>query len=208
VKRYGGTAIVQDPDDAVVSSMPKNALQEVQVDHCVPAIEMASLLANLSQQKPNANVEGMKDEQTKKEIEIAAGEYALKKNIFKYGKLTPYTCPECQGVLSQLNEGDLVRYRCHTGHAYSADALMLSLTENIEDNLYKAMRGMDEAIMLLNHIGDRLAEANQPRPAAVYFQKAKEAEERSQLLRKAILKQEHLSGEIMLQQAGKTNDDK
>ena len=206
VKRYGGIAIVQDPDDAAVPSMPKNAMKEVQVDYCVPASEIAALLAELSHQKPNENVEGMKDEQIKKEIEIAAGDNALKKGIFNHGELTPYTCPECHGVLSQLKEGSLVRYRCHTGHAYSADALMASISEDIEDNLYKAIRSMDESIMLLNHVGDHLAEANQPKLAAVYFQKAKEVEDRSQLVRKAVTNQQHLNKEIMQQEAGEMNN--
>ena len=179
VKRYGGIAVVQDPHDAEVPSMPQNAMHEVEVDYCLPATELANLLVEISQQKLNENSEAMKDAQTKIEIDIAAEENALQKGIFKYGELTPYTCPECHGVLSQLKEGNLVRYRCHTGHAYSSDALITSITENIEDNLYKVIRGMEESILLLNHIGDHLAEANQPKLAALYFQKAKETEERS-----------------------------
>ena len=208
VKRYGGIAIVQDPNDAEVPSMPENAMREVEVDYCLPATALANLLIELSQQKPNDNTEVMKDEQTKTEIDIAAEENALQKGIFNYGELTPYTCPECHGVLSQLKEGNLVRYRCHTGHAYSTDALITSISENIEDNLYTVIRGMDESIMLLNHIGDHLAEANQPKLAALYFKKAKETEERSQLVRKAVLKHEQLSKEIMQQQAENEGDDK
>jgi len=208
VKRYGGVTVVQDPGDAEVPSMPRNAMREVEVDYAVPAAEIANLLVSLALKKPNENTVVMNDEQIKKEIEIAAEENALQKGIFDYGKLTPYTCPECHGVLSQLKEGSLVRYRCHTGHAYSLDTLIQSITENIEDNLYNVLRSMDESIMLLNNIGDHLAEANQPKLAALYFQKAKEAEDRSQLVRKAIFKHEHLSKDVMQQKAEITIDDK
>jgi two-component system, chemotaxis family, protein-glutamate methylesterase/glutaminase len=143
----------------------------------------------------------MKDEQTKKEIQIAAEESGMKKGIMKFGELTPYTCPECHGVLSKLHNDNIVRYRCHTGHAYSADALIASITEKIEDSLYSAIRGMDESIMLLNHLGDHSAEANQPRLAALYFQKAKEADERSQLVRKAALVHEQLNKDALRKQA-------
>src|SRR5215470_6249733 len=102
-----------------------------------------------------------------------------------FGELTPFTCPECHGVLSRLQDEKIVRYRCHTGHAYSVDSLMTSLTERIEDGLYNAIRGIEESIMLLNHLGDHYAEGNQPKLASLYFKKAKEAEGRSQLVRTA-----------------------
>jgi len=139
----------------------------------------------------------MKDEQTRKEIEIAAEENALEKGLMNFGELSPFTCPECHGVLSRLYNGDLVRYRCHAGHAYTVDALVASLTEKVEDYLCNAIRGMDETIILLNHLGDHFADANQPRLAAFFFQKAKQAGDRSQLVRKAVMAYEQLSKESL-----------
>lgn len=188
VKHYGGIAIVQDPMDAEVSSMPENAMRQVKVDYCVAVSEMADLLVRLSNEKITENNTVMKDEQTEKEIEIAAEESAMKNGILNFGELSPFACPECHGVLSRLRNDNIVRYRCHTGHAYSADALMTAITERIEDSLYSAIRGMDESIMLLNHIGDHYAEANQPGLAALYFRKAKEAQERSNLVRTSTLR--------------------
>lgn len=73
--------------------------------------------------------------------------------------LSPYICPECHGVLTALQEGQRVRFRCHTGPAFSADALLASLTEKIENSLYNTIRGIEESVLLLNHIGDHYAEA-------------------------------------------------
>ena len=204
VKHYGGTAIVQDPMDAEVPSMPENAIREVNVDYCVGVSEIAKLLVRLTKQ-PVKKEEVMKDEQTKKEIEIAAEENALEKGLMNLGELTPFSCPECHGVLSRLQSNNIIRYRCHTGHAYSVDALMTSITEKIEDSLYSAIRGMDEIIMLLNHIGDHLAEINQPKLAALYFKKAKEAQGRSELVRKAVLYHEQLSKDKLLHEAEKAD---
>ncbi|RFS17279.1 chemotaxis protein CheB [Emticicia sp. C21] len=192
VKHYGGMAVVQDPIDAEVSSMPESALREVQVDYCVPVAEMADLLVNLSKE-PLKKMEVMKDEQTRKEIDIAAEAKAMERGILQFDGLTPYTCPECQGVLSRLHNDNIIRYRCHTGHAYSVDALMLAISEKIEDNLYSAIRGIDEIVMLMNHIGDHHAEVNHPKLAAIYFQKAKEADERSQLVRRAVKEHKQVS---------------
>jgi two-component system chemotaxis response regulator CheB len=203
VKHYGGIAIVQDPAQAEVPSMPANAMREVKIDYCVGVPEMADLLVRLSTESLIENTDVMKDEQTKKEIEIAAEETAMKNGILEFGDLTPFTCPECHGVLSRLQNDNIVRYRCHTGHAYSANTLMTSITEKIEDSLYSAIRGMDESVMLLNHIGDHFAESNQPKLAALYFKKAKEADERSQLVRKAALSHEQLSKESLQKEAEK-----
>jgi two-component system, chemotaxis family, protein-glutamate methylesterase/glutaminase len=201
VKHYGGTAIVQDPMDAEVPSMPESAMREVEIDHCVQISQLPELLVRLSTEPVTNNVVVMKDEQTKKEIQIAAEESGMKKGIMKFGELSPYTCPECHGVLSILHNDNIVRYRCHTGHAYSADALMASITEKIEDSLYSAIRGMDENIILLNHLGDHSAEANQPKLAALYFQKAKEVQERSEPVRKAALVHQQLNKDVLRKEA-------
>jgi len=197
VKQYDGIAIVQDPLDAEVSSMPRNAMRQVKVDHSVPVSEMAKLLVRICKEPLIERPEVMKDEQTKKEIEIAAEENALEKGLMNFDDLTPFTCPQCHGVLSRSYNGDLVRYRCHTGHAYTVDALMESLTEKVEDYLYNSMRGMDETIILLNHLGDHYAEANQPQLAALFFKKAKQAGDRSQLVRKGAMTHEQLSKDAL-----------
>lgn len=201
IKFNGGLAVVQDPADAEVPSMPEHALSEVQVDYCVPVADMAGLLARLSSTEITENIHAMKDEQTKIEIDIAAEKNALQKGSLDIGILSPYTCPECHGVLSKILDGDLIRFRCHTGHAYSADTLLASLTEKIEESLYGAIRGMDESLLLLNHIGDHYSEANQPKLAAVYFRKAKEVEQRSDLLRKAVHSHEQLHHDKFIQDA-------
>jgi len=207
VKHYGGIAIVQNPMDAEVPSMPENAMRVVNIDHSIGVSELPALLVRLSKEPVNENVNVMKDEQTKREIEIAAEESALQKNILNFGVLSPFTCPECHGVLSRLQNDNIIRYRCHTGHAYSVDALMAALTEKIEDSLYNAIRAMDESVMLLNHLGDHYAEANQPKLAALYFKKAKEAYDRSQPVRKTVLSHEQLNKDSMYEQVQKESQE-
>ncbi len=204
IKHNGGLAIVQDPADAEVPSMPQNALQEVSVDHILPAGNIASLLVQLAAETVTENTAIMKDEKTRIEIDIAAEENALQKGALDLGLLSPYTCPECHGVLTRINDGNLNRYRCHTGHAYSADTLLTVLTEKIEDSLYSAIRGIDESVLLLNHIGDHYAEVNQPKQAAIYFKKAKEASERSELVRKTVHDHEQLSKDSLNNDADET----
>lgn len=193
VKHHGGIAVVQNPLDAEVSSMPESALQKVNVDYVVPVNEMAELLVRLINEPVAENNIVMHDEQTKKEIDIATEESGMQNGVLKFDELTPYSCPECHGVLSRLHNDNIVRYRCHTGHAYSANALLTSITEKIEEGLYSALRGMEESVMLLNHLGDHFAEANEPKLAATYFRKANEADARSAIVRKIAINHEQLS---------------
>ncbi|CCH01204.1 two-component system, chemotaxis family, response regulator CheB [Fibrella aestuarina BUZ 2] len=197
IKQRGGLALVQDPAEAEVPSMPESAIREVAVDYVLPIARLATTLTRLvGEDVPEAApVSPADDKRTAIEIGIAAEAKALDTPIFEFGQLSPFTCPECHGVLTVLKEGTLSRFRCHTGHAYSADTLLASLTEAVEDRLYDAIRGMAESVMLMNHIGDHYAEANQPRQAAFYFQRAKEAEQRIDLVRRVALSQQTLSQE-------------
>jgi two-component system chemotaxis response regulator CheB len=198
VKQRGGFAIAQDPNDAEIASMPENAIREVNVDLVLPVSDIPEALATLSQEEISDALEGqMQDEaenkRTELEIRIAAEENALPFGIMNWGKLTPFTCPECSGVLARIKDGERPRFRCHTGHAFSADSLLSGLTENIEESLWSAIRGVDESIMLLNHIGDHFAEVNKGSLAAKFFQKANEAKQRNALIRRAVFDHELLT---------------
>lgn len=46
IKRHGGVAIVQNPDEALFSEMPRSAIKHVDVDHILPVSEIASVLAS------------------------------------------------------------------------------------------------------------------------------------------------------------------
>jgi two-component system chemotaxis response regulator CheB len=201
IKHYGGTTIVQDPSDAEVPSMPQSALREVKVDFCVPVSEIADLLVRLSKEPVTKNETIMKDEKTKDEIDIAAEKIGMENGRLKFDDFTPYTCPECHGVLSRLRDGNIVRYRCHTGHAYSADALISAISEGVEDSLYNAIRGIEESVVLLNHLGDHSAEDNQPKLAALYFKKAKEALQRASVVKGALSKHEQINNESIRKEA-------
>lgn len=50
IKKRGGIAIVQDPQEAEYPSMAQSALQYVKVDYCVPLAEIPDLLVHLSKE--------------------------------------------------------------------------------------------------------------------------------------------------------------
>src|SRR5262245_61050072 len=55
IKQAGGITIVQDPDDAEVSSMPQSALRHVKVDHCLGVDAIAGLLPRVASESCEAD---------------------------------------------------------------------------------------------------------------------------------------------------------
>ena len=207
IKHRGGTAIVQAPSDAEFSSMPESALRQVDVDYSVPVSEMADLLVRLTGEEILEEREISMDENKKTEIEvrIAAESSGFEAGIMGLGEVSPYTCPDCHGVLIKIKDGKINRFRCHTGHAYSADTLLANVTERIEDSMWGAMREMEESVMLLREMSKDFAESNHKQMAELFLQKALEAENRVKLIRKVVLEHEQLSENGLRQQAAANN---
>jgi two-component system chemotaxis response regulator CheB len=197
IKLRGGTAIVQDPAEALNGSMPLNALQHVDVDYKLQAAAIGQLIGKLARLEAPAP-RRLPDKEEKKlehEIRIAKERNALEQNILNFGELSPFTCPECRGVLTLLREGNIVRFRCHTGHAFSSDALLHATSEQVEERLWDAVRALDETVMLLNTLGEEFKKSGNESAAEKCFKKAKEAHERADPIREAAFRSEQLTTE-------------
>jgi len=199
IKQQGGTAVVQDPKDALYPSMPWNALQHVAVDYCLPVKEIAPLLAHLVNAPAKESAPSVSEE-VRIEVNIAKEDNALEAGVMKLGAPSNFSCPECHGVLLQIKEGDRVRFRCHTGHAYSLESLLGEITERIEESLWDTIRSVEESVLLLRQMADQLSQHNHTAAAAILRQKAQEAQQRSNLVRQAVMSHETLSGDEYEQQ--------
>jgi len=200
IKLRGGTAIVQEPADAMIRSMPLNALEHTSADYTLRADRIGELIARLAREEAPARpkLEPDEEEKTRLEVKIAEGGDALEENVMRFGELSPFTCPECHGVLTMLREGRLVRFRCHTGHAVSASSLLQGTNEIVEQRLWDGVRALDEAVMLLNELGEKFADAGNTRAAEQCFDKAREAHEGAQTIREAAKQTDELSADDLL----------
>ncbi len=153
VKKCGGITIVQDPKDAPYPEMPQSALNNVEVDHCVPVSEMGSLLEKLAIEHPGKSKSIPKAIRT--EALIAERVLSDVAQVSGLGEQVPYNCPNCGGVLWELEGRDLVRYRCHTGHSFTAKSLLTSQSERIEETLWVALRMFEERKNLLNNMAKK-----------------------------------------------------
>jgi two-component system chemotaxis response regulator CheB len=193
VKQLGGTTIVQDPHEALAPSMPASAMRQVRVDHCLPIGEIAPLLVRLT--SAPLDEEGVYEvpDEMDIEVKIAKEHTALDVGVLKLGEPSNYACPECHGVLLQLKEEKRVRFRCHTGHAYSVDSLLAEISEGVEDSLWNAIRSIEESVLLLRHVAEHLDESENGHTSEKFLARAKEAERRADVVRQAVMTDKQLS---------------
>ncbi|HVJ29997.1 MAG TPA: hypothetical protein VNA66_06760 [Gammaproteobacteria bacterium] len=95
------------------------------------------------------------------EVATGLGGNTLKKGIFALGDPSRNSCPECHGSLVEIREGPIVRYRCHTGHAFSTGALLADTDMEIEKSFWSAVRAVEERSFLLRTLEQRAREAGQ-----------------------------------------------
>ena len=154
IKRCGGVTIVQDPHEAEFPSMPETALRNVAVDYVVPLAMMGQLLDEIMQGTiPKQKMDIPED--LKQEAAIAERVVGTTGAVAALGQLAPLTCPHCGGALWEMKEGTLLRFRCDTGHAYTANALLHSSQKKIEESLWVALRMMEERKNLLSSMAAR-----------------------------------------------------
>jgi len=181
IKRLGGVSIIQTPEDAMFPDMPLNVLQYVDVDYNVPLDDLGSLINRLIDEPVVINKSLSEEMLDRMELKakIADRENAFKNEVMEIGKTTSLTCPECGGAMLSFEEGSVVRYRCHTGHAYTSDFLIKELTELIEAKLWQCLRSMEEVIMLLDQSVSQSEKAGREADASEFSKKSKKLRDRA-----------------------------
>lgn len=157
IQRCGGICIVQDPSDAQYPDMPKNVLNQITVDYCLPIAEMGGLLYQLIGQRPGKSKAVPRDILI--EAEIAKHVLSDLKSVNALGEQVPFNCPGCGGVLWKIEQDSAKRYRCHTGHAYTAVSLLAEQTKKIEETMWVALRMFEERKNLLTTLAKDLTGA-------------------------------------------------
>jgi len=187
IQRSGGICIVQDPADATYPEMPKNALNQLEPDYILPIAEMGGILYELMSRtidKPAPVPEDIIIE-----ARIAQRVLSDLPSVNALGDQVPFNCPNCGGVLWKTGKGMSLRYRCHTGHAYTAAALLAEQTSKIEETMWVALRMFEERKNLLTTI------ANETKGASAKSAKERAADSEKHINRiKAILKSNDKSG--------------
>ena len=151
IRDRGGVAIVQSPEEAAYPSMPQSALRHVAVDYTLQLTDIPNVLRSLTRERIEVKERNM-NEKLHIETRIALENHALEQGVRTLGTASFYTCPECHGSMVAIEEGSIKRYRCHTGHAYSAPALLEQALPSIEATLWSALAQAEERQTLLQEL--------------------------------------------------------
>lgn len=152
IKECGGTCIVQNPEEAEYPDMPNAVLNILTPNYCASLSDMGILLEETTNDGINAGV--TVPPRVLAEAEIAERVALGIDNVKPLGEQSEFTCPDCGGVLWEMNDDGLIRYRCHTGHLFNQDELLIRQTKALEETFWIALRMMDERRFLLQKISE------------------------------------------------------
>jgi two-component system, chemotaxis family, protein-glutamate methylesterase/glutaminase len=187
IKERGGITVVQDPDDALFPDMPRNAMEAVKVDYCLPAREIAPLLVRLALEPVKEEAAPPVPEEMQKESEIEAMDMGTIEDEEKPGTPSVFGCPECGGVLWELQDGELLRFRCRVGHAFGSEGLLSAQTEALDTALWSAFRALEENAALCWRLAKQARKNQRTKSAKIFEQRAEAAEQQAGAIRRVLL---------------------
>ena len=171
IKARGGLGIAQDPDEAFAPSMPTSAIESTKIDFVLPAEEIGSKLVQLAQSEIPEQAQP-----------ISVGG----RNMAAKGK--SYSCPECSGVLEEIQEDGVVRFRCRVGHLYSLGSLLADQTDAVEKALWAAIRSMEEQAEFSDRLAANSRQKKHARLAKRFSDKAQTTRQNASILRDLLQK--------------------
>jgi two-component system chemotaxis response regulator CheB len=170
IKASGGAAIVQDPDEAMYSGMPTNALALVAVDAVVPS--------RLIAQTVSAMVRGESPSPGRGGSNGPLSESA--------GETLTSVCPECGGVLTEEHPAGVPQWECHVGHRYSPRSLADAQADRVEQAMWSAVRMLRDRSALLYRMADHAQVRQQPRSARRFREQAQDASDQANVVLAAL----------------------
>ena len=184
IDQCGGITVIQDPADAAFPDMPLNAMNRVKPDHVVPLAAMTKLLVSLTSQ-PAGNAMPV-PESIGFEVQIAKGSHATIEEMDSFGRRSAFACPDCHGAMWEIDEGQLVRFRCHVGHTYTDEMMSVALDENLRRALGSSLRALEERRALARKLEEQAQKSRQPLLAATWAERARDFEAELKILRDSL----------------------
>jgi two-component system chemotaxis response regulator CheB len=184
IKRAGGTAIVQDPKDATLPGMPASARRHVKVDHVLPGSKIGAALIRLTSLRELSSLPSRDDSPDTAEV----GTDRLDSGRSIEGTPSSFTCPECGGVLREVQENGVSRFECHVGHAYSIETLARGQAESLEHALWIALRSLEEGAALRRSMAEKARQRSTSGTLSNWMdEQAEEWEARAAIVRRALV---------------------
>ena len=187
VKIRGGVAVVQDPGEAFCGDMPRSAMRYLEVDHVVPTAALGPLVGRLAGEDVDVEDAPPSSPEMDHETRIARLDRDALETENKPGVQSAISCPDCRGVLWEIQEGDLLRFRCRTGHAFSPETLLSAQNDGVETALWEALRAIEERASLRRKLVRQARERRLDSLASHFEVQAQETEKAVESLRRLLL---------------------
>jgi two-component system chemotaxis response regulator CheB len=187
VQRRGGITIVQDPGDAAYPGMPKSAIANVDVDHILPVREIAAQLAISLTREPRGASDGNPEvKQMELETKMAEMDSKAMRGDERPGQPSPFSCPDCGGVLWEIKDSEFVRFRCRVGHAYSPETMLAAQGDVLEEALWTALKTLEENARLSKRLAAGERERGHEWMAERFDKKESEARDHAGVIRRFL----------------------
>jgi len=191
IKSEGGIAMVQDPREAMYSAMPDSALKTVDVDYVLGVAKMPAKIVQLVRE-PWRPTEPARAKDILSEFPRPEGEKMSEQNDERMiGKPSMFTCPDCSGTLWEVQEGDLLRFRCRVGHAFSPESMRDGYTESVEGALWSAVRILEESASLERKLAGEAASRGDNATADRFSDVATGREEQAGVIRDMLMSKQN-----------------
>ena len=200
---------MQDPNEALFTGMPTSAIENVAVDKIETIAGLAQTVTRLAR-KNAADMQAKDEQAAQKEIpvksELEEDVAVAASDMSRLGDRTEgqpsgFSCPDCHGVLWEIVEGKLTRYRCRVGHAYSPQSLLASQSENLEEALWTALRALEESAAMAERLQSRAAERGHTLSSKQFGNQAQDARHRARIIHDALQ-----CGQVIAQSGGYDED--
>jgi two-component system, chemotaxis family, protein-glutamate methylesterase/glutaminase len=185
IKQHGGIAVVQDPDEAACPAMPQAALDAVTPDHVLRISEAGALLSRIVR-SPVTQSRERAPAHTRAEVDTASATPGASEMSAQTGAPTALACPDCGGGLFELEEGNIHRYRCYLGHAYSPGSLLDAQREELERSLWVALRVLEERASILQNMAQQASDRGGVNSADQFAARANELRRHAERLRELL----------------------
>jgi two-component system chemotaxis response regulator CheB len=132
--------------------MPESAIEYVAVDYIVPLSEVAAVLKRLVDEPAADEAAYPVPKDMTNEVELAAMNKDILNEHEHVGTPSVFSCPECGGVLWEIQDGTLLRFRCRVGHAFTPETVLAQQEETLEEALWVALKTLEENASLTHRM--------------------------------------------------------
>lgn len=184
IKKCGGVTLIQEPETAEYSGMPLTAQKFVEIDYTAELEEIGDLIKELAEKPLPEKIDIPYT--LKREAEIATKIRSQVKTEDLLGEKVSLSCASCGGPLWKIKDTGIERYRCHVGHSFSQESLLLAQNENLEETLWVCLRTLEEKKVLMLKMVENFSNKGAEQIARSYSDRIQEVDEHIDRLRQLM----------------------